>query len=193
MKIGVLSLQGDFAAHRKALEKLGVECVEVRQPSQLEGLDGLVLPGGESTTMLKFFDNEGFADPLKDFARRGGAFFGTCAGLILLAKQVENPSQASLGVLDLTVRRNAYGRQLQSFITNVDAPKLGEGPVELVFIRAPVIEKHGPGVEVLVEHDGKPVLVRQGRHLAATFHPELSDDDRIHRKFVELVAAKAAS
>jgi 5'-phosphate synthase pdxT subunit len=186
MRIGVLALQGDFAAHRKVLERLGCECPEIRQPSQLDGLDGLVLPGGESTTMLKFLNNEGFIEPLCAFK---GAFFGTCAGAILLAKGVTNPSQPSLGVLDLDVRRNAYGRQLESFIAEVDSRAFGAKPFEMVFIRAPVIERIGAGVETLVEHDGRPVLVRQGKHLVATFHPELSTDDRIHRMFVEGIAA----
>jgi 5'-phosphate synthase pdxT subunit len=185
MKIGVLALQGDFAAHRKRLEELGAQVVEVRKPQQLEEIDGLVIPGGESSTFLKLLGEYGF-DKLSEFVR-SKPVFGTCAGSILLAKEVENPSQSGLGVLDITVRRNAYGRQIDSTI--VEGPtKLGPEPLEQVYIRAPRIERAGPDVEVLAERDGYPVLVRQGKVMAATFHPELSEDPRVHAEFLKMVA-----
>ncbi len=194
MKIGVLALQGDFDAHRRRLEELGAEVVLVKKPRQLDELDGLVIPGGESGTFLKLLGKDGFAK-LKDFVRAKPTF-GTCAGCILLAKEVENPKQAGLGALDITVRRNAYGRQIDSSIR--EGRFLGE-PIEMVFIRAPKIERVGKGVEVIAtegKDEGKdkdknedPVLVRQGRTLAATFHPELSADPRIHKYFLQMVAA----
>lgn len=188
MKIGVLALQGDFDAHRRRLEELGAEVVLVRKPEQLDDIDGLVIPGGESTTFLKLLGEQGLRK-LKDFVRTKPAF-GTCAGAIMLAKEVENPRQTGLGVLDMTIRRNAYGRQIDSFIESSPvAPELdqGQGPLEMVFIRAPRIEKVGPGVEVLARHGADPVLVREGRTLAATFHPEISDDPRVHAYFLDLV------
>src|SRR3954452_24023492 len=188
MKIGVLALQGDFDAHRRRLEELGAEVVLVRKPEQLDELDGLVIPGGESTAFLKLLGEKGFQQ-LKDFVHTKPTF-GTCAGCIMLATQVENPKQVGLGAMDITVRRNAYGRQIDSFIEPVPvAPEVeqGKGPLEMVFIRAPKIEKVGTGVEVLARHGGDPVLVRQGRTMAATFHPELSDDPRVHAYFLALV------
>lgn len=188
MKIGVLALQGDFDAHRRRLEELGAEVVLVRKPEQLDYVDGLVIPGGESTTFLKLL-GEGFLQKLKDFVKAKPTF-GTCAGCIMLAKEVENPKQAGLGALDIVVRRNAYGRQIDSFIepTPVE-PQLdqGQGPLEMVFIRAPKIAKVGPGVEVLARKGNDPVLVRQGKTMAATFHPELSQDSRVHAYFLRLV------
>jgi 5'-phosphate synthase pdxT subunit len=184
MKVGVLALQGDFDAHRRRLEELGAEVVLVRKPEQLDEIDGLVLPGGESSTILRLLGEEGF-QKLGEFVRSKPAF-GTCAGAILLATEVENPAQKGLGAMDITVRRNAYGRQIDSTI--VSGPiKLPGGPIEQVYIRAPRIERTGPGVEVLAERDGHPVLVRQGRKMAATFHPELSGDTRVHQAFLKLL------
>ncbi len=183
MKIGVLALQGDFDAHRRRLEELGAEVVLVKKPEQFDEIDGLVIPGGESSTFLKLLGEEGFAK-LKEFVRVKPTF-GTCAGAILLATDVENPKQAGLGALDMTVRRNAYGRQLNSSIRE---GRLGKDPIEMVFIRAPKIERIGQGVEVVATEGNDPVLVRRGKTLAATFHPELSDDPRIHQYFLDLVA-----
>jgi 5'-phosphate synthase pdxT subunit len=184
-RIGVLALQGDFAAHAQALEEAGATAVEVRKPSQLEGLDGLILPGGESTTFLKFLERDGFLESLQDFLAEKPAF-GTCAGCILLARHVSHPAQESLAVMDISVERNAYGRQIDSAIQNGET-KLPGGPLEMVYIRAPRIAAVGDGVEVMAERDGFPVLVRQGRLLAATFHPELSSDRRVHELFVNMV------
>lgn len=189
--IGVLGIQGNFAAHRKMLDRLGVESREVRTVRDLEGLTGIVLPGGESTTMLKFLKNEGLMDALRTFAREGKPILGTCAGAILLAKDVTGPAQESLDLLDIGIQRNGYGRQVDSFITEIPAPKLGETPLELVFIRAPIITRLGEGVETLVEHDGKPVCVRQGNLFAATFHPEMTEDTRLHALFVNEAEANA--
>lgn len=182
MKIGVLALQGDFDAHRKRLEELGAQVVLVKKPSQLDEIDGLVIPGGESSTFLKLLGKAGFAE-LKEFVRMKPTF-GTCAGAILLAKEVENPAQTGLGALDIGIRRNAYGRQLESSIRE----GLFRGsPIEMVFIRAPKIERLGPQVEVLATQGNDPVIVRQGKTMAATFHPELTDDTRVHRSFLDLV------
>jgi 5'-phosphate synthase pdxT subunit len=183
MKIGVLALQGDFDAHRKRLEELGAEVVLVRKPEQFDQIAGLVIPGGESSTFLKLLGAEGFAK-LKDFVHVKPTF-GTCAGAILLASEVENPKQAGLGALDITVRRNAYGRQLDSSIRE---GRFRNDPIEMVFIRAPKIERVGEGVEVIATEGTDPVMVRKGKTLAATFHPELSDDRRIHEYFLELVS-----
>jgi pyridoxal 5'-phosphate synthase pdxT subunit len=182
MTIGVLALQGDFDAHRKPLEELGAKVVLVRKPDQLDEIDGLVIPGGESSTILKLLGKQGF-EKLKRFVQVKPTF-GTCAGAILLANEVENPKQAGLGVLDVRIRRNAYGRQLESSIR--EGTLKGE-PMEMVFIRAPKIERVGPGVEVIATEGNDPVAVRQGRVLAATFHPELSGDTRVHRAFLDLV------
>ena len=184
-RIGVLAIQGDYAAHADALIDAGAEPVEVRNPEQLEDLDGLILPGGESTTMLKFLERRGLFESLKEFSA-ARPVFGTCAGAILLARDVRHPVQRSLGVLDAVVERNAYGRQIDSTIL-VEPTKLPGGPLEMVFIRAPRITETGADVEVLARREGFPVLVRQGNLLAATFHPELSSDRRIHRLFVENV------
>jgi 5'-phosphate synthase pdxT subunit len=188
--IGVLAIQGDYAAHAEALAEAGAEPCEVRKPDQLAGLDGLILPGGESTTILKFLEKRGFFESLEEFSG-SHPVFGTCAGAILLARQVINPPQRSLGLLDATVERNAYGRQIDSTILTAETALPG-GPLEMVFIRAPRIVSTGLGVEVLARRDDSPVLVRQGRILAATFHPELSDDRRIHRLFVRIVTAAAS-
>ncbi len=184
MKIGVLALQGDFDAHRRRLEELGAKVVLVRKPAQFDELDGLVIPGGESTTFLKLID-ERFFRKLDEFVHSKPTF-GTCAGAIMLARQVENPHQPGLDALDITIRRNAYGRQIDSSI--VEAPTaLGGGPLEMVFIRAPRIERVGEGVEVLARRGDDPVLVRKGSVMAATFHPELSADSRVHAEFLKLV------
>ena len=186
-RIGVLAIQGDFAAHAQALEEAGAIAVEVRKPAELAGLDGIILPGGESSTFLKFLERGGLLESLQHFVNEKPTF-GTCAGCILLARNVTNPPQASLGAIDISVERNAYGRQIDSAI-KVGETKLPGGPLEMVYIRAPRISQVGPGVEVLAERDGFPVLVRQGKLLAATFHPELSTDRRVHQLFVYLVNA----
>ena len=187
MKIGVLAIQGDFAAHKRALAKIGVDAVEVRRARELQQVDGLIMPGGESTTMLKFIEEENLADPIKQFARSGKPVFGTCAGAILLAREVHNPGQQSLGLIDISVERNAYGRQVDSFISAVDSSFEG-GLLEAVFIRAPRILSVGANVEVLAKLDGEPVFVKEGNMLAATFHPELTQDERAHRFFVEMIS-----
>ncbi|MFY9911842.1 MAG: pyridoxal 5'-phosphate synthase glutaminase subunit PdxT [Candidatus Sulfotelmatobacter sp.] len=192
MIIGVLALQGDFDAHRRRLEELGAKVALVKKPEQLDQIDGLVIPGGESGTFLKLLGDEGF-DKLKQFVRLKPTF-GTCAGAILLATEIENPRQAGLGAIDIAIRRNAYGRQIDSsiregkFLSDLNS-QLGASPLEMVFIRAPKIERVGPGVDVIATegNNNVPVAVRQGRAMAATFHPELSDDSRIHRAFLELV------
>ncbi len=185
MLIGILAIQGDFEAHARALEKLGVKYVFVRTPEDLQGVDGLILPGGESTTHMKLLAETGLEPAIRQMAANGGAFLGTCAGAILLAREVKSPEQKSLGLADMTVVRNAYGRQLSSDVL-VLPTKLREAPVEMVFIRAPIIEKTGPRVEILAEREGKPVLVRQGKVMASTFHPELTSDTTIHEQFLEL-------
>lgn len=188
--IGVLAIQGNYASHSAALTDAGAEPVEVRKPEQLAGLDGLILPGGESTTILRFLEKHHFFEALQQYCGRKPVF-GTCAGAILLAREVLNPPQRSLGLLDAVVERNAYGRQIDSTILTIETSLPG-GPLEMVFIRAPRIVATGPGVEVLAERDGSPVLVRQGAVMAATFHPELSADRRVHRLFVETVHAARA-
>jgi 5'-phosphate synthase pdxT subunit len=189
VKIGVLALQGDFDAHRRRLEELGAEVVLVKKPEQLDEIDGLVIPGGESGTFLKLLGEAGF-EKLKQFAHVKPTF-GTCAGAILLANEVDNPKQSGLGALDIRIRRNAYGRQIDSSIRQgrFIRPNQADSPLEMVFIRAPKIERVGPGVEVIAT-EGKnndPVAVRQGKVMAATFHPELSADPRIHQSFLDLV------
>jgi pyridoxal 5'-phosphate synthase pdxT subunit len=193
MKIGVLALQGDFDAHRRRLEELGVEVLLVKRPEQLDQIDGLVIPGGESGTFLKLLGEAGF-QKLKEFVRLRPTF-GTCAGAILLAREVENPPQPGLGALNIRVRRNAYGRQIDSSIREgkfLAQLKSGEvidrqRPLEMVFIRAPKIVDVGEGVEVIAREGNDPVAVRQGNTMAATFHPELSSDTRVHRAFLQLV------
>jgi 5'-phosphate synthase pdxT subunit len=191
MIIGVLALQGDFDAHRRRLEELGAKVVLVKKPEQLDEIDGLVIPGGESGTFLKLLGEAGF-EKLKQFVRLKPTF-GTCAGAILLATEVENPRQAGLGAIDIAIRRNAYGRQIDSSIregkllTGLNT-QLAASPLEMVFIRAPRIERVGPGVEVIATEgkDNTPVAVRQGSTMAATFHPELSEDTRMHQAFLDL-------
>jgi pyridoxal 5'-phosphate synthase pdxT subunit len=190
-RIGILALQGDYAAHATALAEAGAVASLVRTPEDLrldgKSLDGLILPGGESTTMLKFLERHGLFEALKDFCAVKPTF-GTCAGAILLAREVLNPPQPSLGLLDAVVERNAYGRQIDSAILHSETT-LDGGPLEMVFIRAPRIVSVGPKVETLAQREGAPALVRQGALLAATFHPELSFDRRVHRLFVEAVKA----
>ena len=187
--IGVLAIQGDFDAHRRRLEQLGAQVRLVRKSDELEDLDGIVIPGGESSTMLKFLEHEGFFEKLRNFVRLKPAF-GTCAGAILRAQDVENPAQKSLGALDIGIRRNAYGRQLDSHICTSDQNGHGR-PFEMVFIRAPKISRVGKDVQVLAKSDNDPVWVRQGKTMAATFHPELSEDDHVHREFLKLVTSKS--
>jgi 5'-phosphate synthase pdxT subunit len=189
VKIGILAVQGDFEAHAAMLRQLGAETVEVRTPPDLAGCDGLILPGGESTTQLQFLQEEGLASAIQEFAKQGNAIFGTCAGAILLASEVLNPKQDSLKLLDMTVLRNGYGRQIASDVVT-GATKLRKQPLEMVFIRGPIIERAGPGLEVLAEYAGKPALVRRDRILASTFHPELTEDTTIHDYFLNLAAQK---
>ena len=184
-KIGILALQGDFEAHRDALARAGAEGVEIRSASGLASIDALIIPGGESTTMLKLIEEERLFDALEEFGAKKPVF-GTCAGAILLASEVVNPVQHSLSLMDFTIERNAYGRQVDSRIAGID---LEGRKTEAVFIRAPVIRRVGPNAKVLASYQGAPVLVEQGKHLAATFHPELSGDEQIHRRFVEKIRA----
>lgn len=185
MKIGVLAIQGDYEAHKARLEQLGAEVLLVRKPEQLDAIDGIVIPGGESSTFLNFLAERGFLKKLRDFVSTKPTF-GTCAGAILLAKHVENPPQQSLSAMDIRIRRNAYGRQLESSIREAQT-RLGQKPLEMVFIRAPKIVSTGKGVEILATSGDDPVLVRQGKIIAATFHPELSEDTRVHQEFVTMV------
>lgn len=188
MKVGVLALQGDFGLHAKALARCGAEAVEVRKPEQLDDLEGLIIPGGESTTLLKLMETWGFFPALEKFHAGGKPIFGTCAGLIVTAREVTNPAQFSLGLIDVGVERNAYGRQRESFETPGTVMLDGRAvPLELVFIRAPRIRRLGDGVAVLGVHAGEPVMARQGTVLVATFHPELTDDPTVHAYFCRMV------
>jgi 5'-phosphate synthase pdxT subunit len=193
VRIGVLALQGDFALHTEALRRTAVEAVEVRKPGALDDVDGLILPGGESTTLLHLMDAWDFEPALRAFHASGRPLFGTCAGLIVLAREVESPSQPSLGLIDVTVERNSYGRQRESFEAETPAA-LGESrdPLRLVFIRAPRIRRVGPGVDVLAHHAGDPVLAREGSVLVATFHPELTEDLAVHRYFCRMAEVRTA-
>jgi len=186
VKIGILAVQGDFDAHAQMLAAMGVESVEVRTPADLADCEGMILPGGESTTQLQFLKEEGLEDSIRKFAAEDKAIFGTCAGAILLASEVKNPRQDSLKLLDMTLLRNGYGRQVHSDV--VSGPSsLRKEPLEMVFIRGPVIERVGPNVEVLAEYAGKPALVQEGHILASAFHPELTSDTTVHRHFLDLV------
>jgi len=187
-KVGVLALQGDFEAHAKALKRAGAEPVEIRSADQLKDIDGLIIPGGESSTMLKLIELEHMLDPLREFGRRK-PIFGTCAGAILLASEVTSPPQTSLALMDIDVERNAYGRQLDSHIAHLE-PEGWNGDLEAVFIRAPIIRRVGGQAKVLARHKGDPVLVEQGQHMVATFHPELTDDPRIHEMFLQKIDGK---
>ncbi|MCS7314687.1 MAG: pyridoxal 5'-phosphate synthase glutaminase subunit PdxT [Bryobacterales bacterium] len=191
--VGVLALQGDFEAHARALEQVGARPVLVRKAAELDAAEALVIPGGESTTMLRLLEDEGLFEALRAFGRER-PIFGTCAGAILLATEVTNPTQSSLGLMDIAVERNAYGRQIESRIVRLApepefAREAGDGALEAVFIRAPIIRRTGPGVRVYARYLGDPVLVAHGRHMAATFHPELSSDRRVHRLFLERIEA----
>jgi 5'-phosphate synthase pdxT subunit len=190
MKVGVLALQGDFGLHRKALDRIGVASLEVRMPAQLEEVAGLIIPGGESTTLLKLMDAWDFVPALEKFHTTGRPIFGTCAGMILLAREVQNPAQFSLGLIDLTVERNAYGRQKESFEA-VGSADLGRGrvPLKMVFIRAPRIRRLGPAATPLAEHQGECVMARQGTVVVAAFHPELTDEPAVHQYFAGMVGA----
>ena len=184
MRVGVLAVQGDYEAHGRMLSRLGVEWTAVRRGAELVGVDGLVLPGGESTTQLKFLQEEGLGQAIRDFGASGGAVLATCAGAILAAREVRHPPQDSLGLIDMIVERNAYGRQVASEVRE-GLSRLQEAPLEMVFIRAPIIVEVGKGVEVLAESEGRPVLVRQDDVVAATFHPELTDQTTVHEYFLK--------
>jgi 5'-phosphate synthase pdxT subunit len=192
MRIGILAVQGDYQAHARVLERLGAEYLFVRTSEEAACAEAMILPGGESTTMIKFLREEGLEAPLRALAARGGAFLATCAGAILLAREVRGPAQWSLGLADLVLTRNAYGRQLASEVRYAPS-KLKPEPLEMVFIRAPLIEEIGPQVEVLASDGGRPVLVRQGKMLVATFHPELTSDTTIHEYFLKLAAEPVRS
>jgi 5'-phosphate synthase pdxT subunit len=189
-RIGVLALQGDVREHARAILEIGAEPVEVRLPRDLVGLDALILPGGESTTMRKLIDRYGLREPILALAAGGAPLYGTCAGMILLADRIADGDEPVLRLLDVTVQRNAYGRQLDSFEADIAIPLLGDAPMHGVFIRAPVVSELGPGVEVLArDPDGRPIAVRQGRILATAFHPELTPDRRLHRMLLELIGS----
>lgn len=187
MRIGVLALQGDIPEHTRALLRCGCSVVEVKAIGDLGGLEGLILPGGESTTQGNLLVKFGLLEPIAEAARQGLAVWGTCAGMILMAKEIPGFDQPHLALMDIVVRRNAFGRQIDSFEAPVEIRGLEGGPFPAVFIRAPYIEKAGTGVEVLAEFEGKPVLVQEGRLLASAFHPEMTDDVRMHRYFLEMV------
>lgn len=186
-RVGILALQGAFREHRQVLEGLGCEAVEVRKASDLENVNGLIIPGGESTTIGKLLQVDGLGDKIKELAAQDFPIFGTCAGMILLSKQVDDSEQYRLGLMDMTVRRNAFGRQIASFETDLEVPALGSEPVRAVFIRAPFIREVAPNVGILSEYDGKIVFVRQGNMLASAFHPELTPDHRVHQYFLDIV------
>ena len=192
MKIGVLAVQGDFAEHIAMLRAIGVEPVEVRLPADLDGLSGLCLPGGESTTMRKLIDRWGLRAPLLAFAATGAPLFGTCAGMIVLSREIADGDEPILPLLDVTVRRNAFGRQLDSFESDLTVPIVGDQPVHAVFIRAPIIERAGPGVDVLARlDDGRIVAVRERNVVATAFHPELAGEPRFHRLIATMAAEHA--
>ena len=191
MKIGVLALQGAVAEHIQMLSALETEVIPVRTPSELDGLDALVIPGGESTTISKLLSDYGLMQPIRELAEQGFPIFGTCAGLVLLAKRVSNLEMEPIGVMDIEVKRNAFGRQVDSFEANLEIPALHNGTFRGVFIRAPAIEKTENGVEVLCQLNDKPVAVRQGKLLACAFHPELTDDLRLHRYFLDIIKGDA--
>ncbi len=191
LSIGVLALQGDFVKHVEVLERLGVRAVHVRLPKHLEGLDGLIIPGGESTTMGKLLGRFGLDEAIVKEARSGLPVFGTCAGMILLAKEIEGSDQPRLGLIDMTVRRNAFGRQVNSFEVDLSVQEIGDEPIRGVFIRAPFVTEVGESVRVMARlDDGMIVMVRQDGYLAAAFHPELTDDVRVHKFFLEMAAAR---
>ncbi|WP_206811292.1 pyridoxal 5'-phosphate synthase glutaminase subunit PdxT [Paradesulfitobacterium ferrireducens] len=186
-RIGVLALQGAFREHRIALESLGAEVVEVRKSSELDQIDGLIIPGGESTTMGKLMQVDGLGDKIKDLAGKDLPIFGTCAGMIMMSKKISNSQQYSLELMDVTAERNAFGRQIASFETDLNVPALGSEPVRAVFIRAPYIKDIAPNVGILAEYEGKVVFARQGNMIASAFHPELTPDRRVHQYFLDIV------
>jgi 5'-phosphate synthase pdxT subunit len=191
-RVGILAVQGDVAEHAAALREVGAEPVEVRLPRDLAGVEALILPGGESTAMRRLIDAYGLTEPILGLAASGAPMWGTCAGMILLARRIADGDPPALGLLDIEVRRNAYGRQLDSFEADLDVPALGEEPLHAVFIRAPVVTEVGPGVEVLATDPmGRTVAVREGRLLATAFHPELTGDRRFHRELVEMIGTGA--
>jgi len=187
--VGILAIQGDFAMHGKTLDALGTPWMLVKHAADLDDVRGLIMPGGESTTLLKLFALEGVGDAIKRFAAQGKPIYGTCAGAILLAKEVLNPSQEKLGLIDISIERNAYGRQIDSSVQQGECPDLADHPVEMVFIRAPIIRRVGEGVRVLGRCGDLPVLVEQGNIMAGTFHPELTDDQTVHRYFLKKLRA----
>jgi pyridoxal 5'-phosphate synthase pdxT subunit len=189
VNVGVLALQGDVIEHRGVLARLGVETTEVRVPAHLERVDGLIIPGGESTTIGKLMARYGLDGAIPARVREGMPVYGTCAGMILLARTVHGGEPPLLRLMDITVLRNAYGRQVDSFEADLEIPVVGPPPVRAVFIRAPVIEETGPGVVTLASLEGRPVLVREGGVLVSSFHPELSPDDRVHRYFLDMIRA----
>ncbi|HOD35990.1 MAG TPA: pyridoxal 5'-phosphate synthase glutaminase subunit PdxT [Syntrophales bacterium] len=191
MKIGVLALQGDFREHIRILRKLGIEALEVRLPAELKGLDGLIIPGGESTTMNKMMRAYGFPEEIKKFSRKGSPVFGTCAGLIVLAGKIDGRKSGQLNLIDVEVKRNAYGRQVDSREADVTLDFAATEPYRAVFIRAPQIRKTGPGVKSLARYEGRTVLARQKNILICSFHPELTEDPRIHQYFVDMIGKKA--
>lgn len=187
--IGVLAVQGDFREHRQTLNRLGVDAPEIRLPSQLDGIDGLIIPGGESTTIVQLIDIYGLREPLREKARAGMAVWGTCAGMIVIADKLTDPRPDPLRLMDIEVSRNAFGRQVDSFEADLDFQEIGDAPFHGVFIRAPVVTGVGASVKVLAAlEDGRPVAVRQGKFLATAFHPELTADDRIHQLFAHIAA-----
>jgi pyridoxal 5'-phosphate synthase pdxT subunit len=185
VKVGVLALQGDFEAHARVLSRIGAEPIEVRTPLELASADALILPGGESTTIRKLAENHRLIEPIRESARSGMPVFGTCAGMIACARTIVGEEEPIFGLVDIDVHRNAYGRQVQSFEADIDVS--GIGSMRAVFIRAPRIERVGAGVEVLARHDDEAVVVREGSIMLAAFHPELTDDDRLHRLFVSML------
>jgi pyridoxal 5'-phosphate synthase pdxT subunit len=195
VKIGVLAMQGAFVEHVKALRNLGVEAVEVKKPEELETIDGLIIPGGESTTIGKMLASFGLLAPIKEKGRKGFPIFGTCAGTVLLSREIRGgeTDQPVLGLLDLVTYRNAYGRQVDSFEADLNVPVLGESPFHGIFIRAPIIESVKNGVQILCEFGGKIVAVQEGNILATSFHPELTDDPRFHQYFIEIVNHRRAA
>ncbi len=186
-RIGVLALQGAFREHRRTLESLGCGVVEVRKASDLEGIEGLIIPGGESTAIGKLLQVDGLGEQIKELAKKDLPVFGTCAGMILVSKRIKNSQQYSLGLMDVTAQRNAFGRQVASFEADLDVPALGSQPLRGVFIRAPYIEEIAPNVGILAEYDGKVIFARQGNILASAFHPELTPDQRVHAYFLDIV------
>ena len=193
-RVGVLALQGAVREHVEALRDVGADPVEVRLPADMVDLDALVLPGGESTAMRRLLDHAGLREPIQALARRGAPMFGTCAGMILLAKRITDGEAPVFPMLDVSVRRNAFGRQIDSFETDLDVPALGDAPLHAIFIRAPVVEDAGPGVEILARDErGRPVAVREGAIVATSFHPELTGDRRFHRLLVSMIGTRTDS